>query len=287
MDTLDVVPLRSLVAVASCGGFHRAAAALHLSQSAVSQHVRRLEQVVGAPLVERSGRRTTFTPRGEALIAEARRLLDLHDDILNAVRVPRESATLVLGSTEHGAEQILPEIIATLDRVAPDTEVRIRLDRTARVSEALAAGRLDLAVILKLGEASPAQNSLRLEWYAAPDWKPPAGEPVPLVQFDPPCVLRPAVLDLMAASRHPFRTAVEVGDLAGGQSAARSGLGAILLPVVDSGLEGLRPVAGLPEPPPVRMVVQGRDGVPGHLVATVQRAVDLALSDTERPLRNG
>lgn len=278
MSTLDVVPLRSFLMIASCGGFHRAAAALHLSQSAVSQHVRRLEQVVGAPLVERSGRQMTFTPRGELLVAEARRILDLHDEVLRAVSVPGHVDTLVLGSTEHGAEQMLPEIVAALGEVAPDTELRLRLDRTARVAEALDAGRLDLAVVLEIGTASPAQKRLRLDWFAAPDWTAPEHEAVPLVQFDPPCVMRPAVLELMAAQERPFRTAVEVGDLAGGQSAARSGLGAILLPVVDRGLEGLRPVAGLPEPPPVRMVVRARDGVPSRVVGAVQKAVDAAFA---------
>lgn len=277
MDTLDVIPLRSLLAIASCGGFHRAAAALHLSQSAVSQHVRRLEQVVGAPLVERSGRLMQFTPRGELLLAEARRILDVHDEVLRTVRVPREADMLVLGSTEHGSEQMLPEIIAALRREAPDTEVRLRLDRTARVADALEAGRLDIAVVLEIGSASATQPGLRLDWFAAPDWAAVDGEPVPLIQFDPPCVMRPAVLDLMSKSGTPFHTVVEVGDLAGGQSAARSGLGAILLPVVDRGLEGLRPVQGLPAPPPVRMTVRGREGVSGRVLRAVQDAVDAAF----------
>jgi DNA-binding transcriptional LysR family regulator len=58
---LDITPLRSLIAVADAGGFHRAAATLQLSQSAVSQHIRRLERVLGRPLVEPDGRRTRLT----------------------------------------------------------------------------------------------------------------------------------------------------------------------------------------------------------------------------------
>jgi len=60
---LDITPLRSLIAVADTGGFHRAAASLQLSQSAVSQHVRRLERVLGRPLVEPDGRRARLTRR--------------------------------------------------------------------------------------------------------------------------------------------------------------------------------------------------------------------------------
>ncbi|MEV7623656.1 LysR family transcriptional regulator [Actinoplanes sp. NPDC089786] len=65
-QTLDIVALRSLVGVADYGGFHRAADVLRVSQSAISPHVRRLEKVVGRPLVERRARHAAFTTDGQA-----------------------------------------------------------------------------------------------------------------------------------------------------------------------------------------------------------------------------
>ena len=62
---LEIAPLRSFVAVADCGGFRRAATSLHLSQGAVSQHVRRLEATLGRTLVERDGRGSRFTAAGD------------------------------------------------------------------------------------------------------------------------------------------------------------------------------------------------------------------------------
>jgi len=79
---LDLAHLRSLVTIADVGGFSRAARTLHLSQPTVSQHVRLLEKRVGAPVVERAGRATRFTPVGERLLVEARRILAVHDDAL-------------------------------------------------------------------------------------------------------------------------------------------------------------------------------------------------------------
>src|SRR6202167_718304 len=79
---LDIVPLRSLIAVADAWGFHRAAADLQLSQSAVSQHIRRLEKALGRPLVEPDGRRARLTQAGVALLAEARRIVAVHDEAL-------------------------------------------------------------------------------------------------------------------------------------------------------------------------------------------------------------
>jgi DNA-binding transcriptional LysR family regulator len=82
---LDIAPLRSYVAVADAGGFQRAAGVLHLSQGAVSQHVRRLESAIGRPLVERHGRGFRFTADGEKLLVHARRILALHDETLQSL----------------------------------------------------------------------------------------------------------------------------------------------------------------------------------------------------------
>jgi DNA-binding transcriptional LysR family regulator len=85
---LDIAPLRSFVAVADTGGFQRAATSLHLSQAAVSQHVRKLEHAVGRPLAERYGRGSRLTADGERFLAQARRILALHDETLHSFGSP-------------------------------------------------------------------------------------------------------------------------------------------------------------------------------------------------------
>src|ERR1700678_776179 len=110
---LDIVPLRSLIAVADTGGFHRAAAELQLSQSAVSQHIRRLEKTLGRPLVESDGRRARLTPTGVALLAEARQIIARHDEAL-ARLAPGGGSPFVIGTTDHAADHILPPIVAAL-----------------------------------------------------------------------------------------------------------------------------------------------------------------------------
>jgi len=154
---LDITPLRSLIAVADEGGFHRAAAALHLSQSAVSQHVRRLEQVAGQPLVTPDGRRTRFTPAGLTLLEQARQIIAAHDEalrLLDADRTePGAAGEFVIGSTEHAADSLLPPIMAALTAAFPRLRVKVRLDRGARMVETVESGSVDLAVYIS--EASP------------------------------------------------------------------------------------------------------------------------------------
>jgi molybdate transport repressor ModE-like protein len=100
---LDITPLRSLIAVAEAGGFHRAAADLQVSQSAVSQHIRRLERVVGRPVVEPDGRRSRLTPTGLDLLAEARKIIAVHDEALRRLLITTEApqAAFVIGTTDH------------------------------------------------------------------------------------------------------------------------------------------------------------------------------------------
>uniref|UniRef100_UPI0015F05FE6 LysR family transcriptional regulator n=1 Tax=Pseudonocardia pini TaxID=2758030 RepID=UPI0015F05FE6 len=132
--TLDVVPLRSFVAVAECGGFHRAAAALHVSQPTVSDHVRRLESACGTALVRRVGRASRLTHAGETLLVEARRMLSIHDDVLARLAAPTVRE-LSVGSTEHAADQLLPRLSTALGAT-----VRYRLDRGTGLREALDRG---------------------------------------------------------------------------------------------------------------------------------------------------
>jgi DNA-binding transcriptional LysR family regulator len=256
---LDIVPLRSFVAVADCGGFQRAATALHLSQGAVSQHVRRLESTLGRPLVERDGRRSRFTVDGEALLAQARRILAAHDETLRDFGVELER-TLVIGSTEHAAAQLLPELTACF----PDHQVRFRIDRGAQLKSALAEGRIDLALLLGAADERAARTvgELELTWYSALDWAPPApGEPIPLVAFDAPCALRNRALETLAAHDLPAEVSCEAAHLAGMQAAVRAGLGVGLMAMLGQSLEGLVARPDLPRPRPVVLSVWPRRGL--------------------------
>ncbi|WP_188838143.1 LysR family transcriptional regulator [Flexivirga endophytica] len=275
--TLDITPLRSLVAIAGAGGFHRAAMTLHLTQSAVSQHVRRLEQATGRQLVERSGRQTRFTPDGDQLLRSARRILAAHDDAVRLFESP-DSRTLTIGASEHAAEMLLPEISGALREALPSTGFRFRLDRTAHVERALEDGVADLIVLAELATPAPAERSrLRLRWFAAQDFRAPTDGPLPVIAFDEPCMLRRPTFDTLSAAGREHELVVEVSNLSGGYSAARAGLGVILLPHIGRAPEGLVERTELPQPPEVRMSVRTAPATPASAVRAVTRAVRQAM----------
>ncbi len=256
--SLDIGPLRSFVAVADAGGFQRAADVLHMSQGAVSGHVRRLEGAVGKPLIERRpGRGWRFTVEGERFLHHARRILALHDEAL--LRFSDDAVeTLVIGSTEHAATQLLPHLRQALDQSLPDHRIRFRIDRGTRLREAFSAGRLDIALLL--GPASDPRatpvGELELTWYSAPGWMPPGeSETMEVVAFDGPCALRDRALETLAQHAIPVTIAAEALQLAGVQAAVRAGLGVALMATLGQAPEGLVAVRDLPSPEPIPLAV--------------------------------
>ncbi|KPH98754.1 transcriptional regulator, LysR family [Actinobacteria bacterium OK074] len=283
----DIIALRSLVAVADKGGFHRAAESLALSQSAVSQHVRRLEKTLGRPVVERAGRATRFTEAGALLLDEARWILRVHDEAARRL-LGSEPATMTVGSAEHAADRIIPRVTAAVHRTRPRTQVRFRIDRSARLVEAVDSRSVDLAVyVTEAGavEGMPV-GGLPLKWYAAPGWTPmPTSAVLPVVAIEEPCAVRRRALEVLSAHNIPAAVVCDAGYLAGVLDAARAGLGVALLADTGRGPDGLVEYTGLPHAPAMRMSAHARPDADPALVMNVVEAVRSLLveMDTPRP----
>jgi DNA-binding transcriptional LysR family regulator len=279
---LDVIPLRSFVAVADCGGFQRAAASLHLTQGAVSQHVRRLEETLGRALVERHGRGSRFTPEGEALLGHARRILQVHDEALRALGVEADQ-TLVIGSTEHAADQLLPDLASELTDRFADYRVRFRIDRGSQLRSRLVDGSVDLALLIGPVEEPGARTvgDLELTWFSAPGWRRPArGRPIPIAAFDAPCALRTRALETLAACGVTAEVNAEAAHLAGVQAAVRAGLGIALMATLGQCPEGLVPRTDLPAAAPLPLSLSPRRGLPARLATTTAASLTRLLADT-------
>ncbi len=281
---LDIVALRSLTSIADSGGFRRAADNLHLSQSAVSQHIRRLELACGRPLVQRNRRGTRFTSDGELLVAEARKILAAHDDALERLRITTSSEPVfVIGSTEHAAELLLPAITARLKASFPEHSVRFRIDRGRQLNDRLDEGAIDASLFIGdvRGRYVRRAGALPLAWYAAPGWRAPRSAPgtVPLVVIDSPCTIRRRALQVLAENHIEASVVCEAGHLAGVLNAARAGLGIALLAHLGTAPEGLEQRHDLPPVEPEPLHVRGRSGAPARLVSTIAEAANGVLLD--------
>ncbi|WP_454789517.1 LysR family transcriptional regulator [Mycolicibacterium lutetiense] len=278
-QVLDIAPLRSLAAVADCGGFHRAAAVLHMTQSAVSQHVRRIEAVVGGPVVERSGRGVAFTELGHRVLGHARGILAAHDAALTDLGAAEEQV-LLIGATEHGADVILPALTAALGERLPNWRLRFRLDRNVTLADALEHGLVDLAVMLDGSGLDPAHASgtLALKWVSGRSFTVAANQPLPVVMFSEPCTLREPTFATLDRCGTDYRIAAESANLSGLFAAVRSGLGVALLPMIGRLPDGLCLAEGLPPASRASVFVRGRAGVDTDVLDTVERTVHDVLA---------
>ena len=108
LPNLDMDALRSLVAILHMGGLARAAERIGRSPSAVSQQMRKLELQLGEPLFRKQGRRVVLTEAGDRVHAYARRILELNDEAVHAVRGAAVDGVVRFGLPGDFAESWLP-----------------------------------------------------------------------------------------------------------------------------------------------------------------------------------
>lgn len=148
---LDLGALRSFVTVADAGGVTRAAARLNLTQSAVSMQLKRLEEAVGQPLIDRPGRGVALTPQGEQLAGYARRMLALNDEAWGRLTNQAFEGEISFG-VPH--DVIHPHVPPALHRFAaefPRVKVRLHSSFTHQLKQDFARGAMDLIMTTEAG----------------------------------------------------------------------------------------------------------------------------------------
>ena len=143
---MEVEYLRTFLAVLDEEGFAAAGRRLHLSPASVSERVQRLEQEVGAPLVDR--RPLALTAAGATLEPAARRIVADVDAVLDAVAGPsRHAAPLTVGVMAGGAVELNAPIRAALERVLPGCRISWWDLPLADTEAAVLDGRVDVAIL--------------------------------------------------------------------------------------------------------------------------------------------
>nr|HEX4313076.1 hydrogen peroxide-inducible genes activator [Kofleriaceae bacterium] len=149
MERPSVRQLESVVAVADHGSFRRAAAAMGISQPALSAQVQAAEVVLGVQVFERDRRRVLVTPAGEDVVARARAALAAVDEVADTARRRGEPLVgpLRLGVIPTVAPYWLPALLPRVRARFPRLELVLREDQTARLLAQLAGGQLDAALL--------------------------------------------------------------------------------------------------------------------------------------------
>jgi hypothetical protein len=147
---MELMQLEMFIAVVEERSFCGAAERVFRTQPAVSLALRKLEGRIGAPLLDRSSRRSArLTPAGELLYEYARRILALRDEALSSLKQEGSTSTgnLRVGVTSEGNFEWIPQITRRFNEQYPNVRLEILYDRAARFFPELTARRLEIVLL--------------------------------------------------------------------------------------------------------------------------------------------
>ncbi|HGM5580153.1 TPA: LysR substrate-binding domain-containing protein [Pseudomonas putida] len=272
LSQLEIDHVRTFIAVAEAGSFTAAAETVGRSQSAVSQKIIRLEEILGLRVFERTSRTLMLTREGEHLLLNARKLMLHVENFLKEVREPPSISTLRLGISENLVPTQLPKLLSRFTQLYPEVQLELSTGLSHDLLSEHDAGLLDLVIAKQKSGSNGHRGRViwrePLVWMAASDHVIEPASPVRLVLMRPPCAYRAIMIDALADNRREWATACTANNLAGVQAAVAGGLGITALGAsfVQPGMRILEPSAGLPALPSTEVAVIAQDPAMQHLV---------------------
>jgi DNA-binding transcriptional LysR family regulator len=222
----DTILLQTFAAVCDSGGFTKAAHAVNLTQSAVSLHIKRLEEQVGAQLVMRNARGVMLTEQGEVLLSYARRILALHKEAENRL-TGHDEGLVRIGVIDFFDIGSLSSLLAQFARDYPAIRLQIEFGIGPPLLELLDQSDLDIAIVSK--EIGDGDGILlwreRRVWVAPQDMHLDPEKPVPLALYPPFCSWRKVALERLDRAGRPWTLVAQSTGTAGIMAALDAKLG--------------------------------------------------------------
>jgi DNA-binding transcriptional LysR family regulator len=169
LRNLDLTAMRAFATVAEVGGVTRAAGLLHLTQSAVSMQIKRLEDALGRALFDRAGRGVALTADGEQLLGYARRILALNDEVWLRFTDATFEGEIVLGVPNDVVYPALPPVLKRFNAEYPRMKVTLVSSYTRRLKEMFVHGDCDVILTTEneMDAGGRRLSSLPLVWVGA------------------------------------------------------------------------------------------------------------------------
>ncbi|RYC32267.1 LysR family transcriptional regulator [Lichenibacterium minor] len=289
---LDTDQLRSFLAIVDTGSFTRAADRVNKTQSAVSMHVRRLEERLDRALFVKQGRGTRLSPDGERLVEHARRILQVEAAALADLAAEGLTGRVTLGIPDDYAELFLGDIVGRFALRHPGVELSVLCHPSIEVADRIRSGEVDVGIVTASDDI-PGSEVLREEplvWVAGLRAGPiEAQRPLPLALSTPSCAWRQVAIAALAeagVATRMFMTSTHYSAIA---PVVRAGQAVTVLPlaVVDAASQRLVGAeAGLPALPSVRLGLLRRPGARSPVVAALADEVRASLGAGAAAMRD-
>ena len=251
---IDVGLLRAFVAVVETGSVTRAAHLLSLTQAAVSQQLKRLEELFGVELFDRSNRTLRTTAAGERLLAHAQTMMTMNDALWGLMSKPHYEGEIRVGVPHDVVEPNIPPVLKRFDRAWPRVRITLTSGITVELLAALERGDLDVALSTEPAPTKDAELLLRdpLVWVGAKGGQAHLRDPLPVSFGSPNCAFRASAIAALAAVKRDWRPMCEASVLDAVKATlyADIAVAPMLLSAVPDDLVALEAADGLPALPP-------------------------------------
>jgi DNA-binding transcriptional LysR family regulator len=268
------------VVIAHAGSLSAAAPGIGRTQAAISMQIKRLEDIVGQPLLNRGGRGVTLTQEGERLLAHAQGILSAHDEAIADLTGKGLSGVIRFGCPDEYAASFLSNLIGEFVSHHPDVLIEVVCASTPRLHERLNKHKIELALVSIIDGATD-EHSIRVEplvWIA----KSAATldiDPLPLALSDPDGLDHINALRGLDAEGRRYRIAYASGSLTGLLAVVRSGqaLAVLTRTAVPSDLRILGPKYKLPPLPALGITIAFDRARPSALVVAFAAHIQAVL----------
>lgn len=272
----DFTQLRTFVAVAESGSVSGGAQRVFLSQSSVSEQLKKLEERAGQPLFMRSKQGVSATPAGARLLEHARRILAMSEAAFEDLQGRLLDGELRIAITDYYRPHDIARILKTFSEQHPRLKLHVTVLPSAVIDSLTDDdSSFDIGLSLRLitgdprargkrrGAASVVVRREKLVWASAADAAQPPAAPYRLVLLPSSCQLQRFVVKLLDEHEVPYVMSHSASGVAGLQLALKAGLGISCLneSSLGGGLAACAPNVGLPALPTVEFhLLPGRPG---------------------------
>lgn len=250
---IDIALLRAFEAVAQNGSMTAAARVLNVTQGAISQQVKRLEELLGKPLLDRAGHGLRLTTSGERLLLHAQKLIALNDEVFGLMTAPDFSGVVRLGMPYDIVSPFAAPILKSFANAYPKVRIELSMEASEDLKKALLAREIDLTLTTEMNTPKGAERLVRddLVWVGGVHGEAYRKEPLPVVLCNENCMFRPAMLNALEAAGRDWHltNAMRNMDATLAMLQADLGVTAILESTVPSTAQVLNDAEGLPPLP--------------------------------------
>jgi DNA-binding transcriptional LysR family regulator len=274
--------LISFVAVCETLSFTRGADRVSLSQSTVSLQVKRLEELLGHPLLERSSHQVQLTEEGERLLSYARRIIALNEEAHDALTGAWRDGVLRLGMPEDFAVPTI-DLLADFSRAHPHLRLDVSSGLSADLRSAYEREELDLVLVKqRRGQPPRAARHEPLLWLDSLAHPAIERAPVSLAMFPLGGLYRDELCQALDVLGMRWRIGYCSGSLAALAAASAAGLGMTLLPAGCRlpGHRVLGPAEGLAEITDFELALYYRDDAPVSTTILAERLTTFCRLET-------